>query len=280
MGPTLVVPMLKFHRPAGTTAEVAFVRLAGSPPAGAAGGRVLVCLGGLGAAATAAFAPVLAHPAVAARGPSIVMDWLGSGWSDHDDAWGHTIEDHAGTVASLLDNLGLRDAVVAGHSLGGSVAIALASARPDLVGRLVVCEPNLDPGVGTFSAEIARWSEAEFAATGRKRMIDALHANAAHDPSAAELVRTVARWSADGLHRTAVSLLAQRTPTLREQLRALPMPRTFVASGECDEDLDAVAEVGCTVREVERAGHLMMNDDLDGFCSILAAAADQDGDDG
>ena len=32
------------------------------------------------------------------------------------------------------------------HSMGGSVAIMLASRRPDLVSRLVVAEANLDPG--------------------------------------------------------------------------------------------------------------------------------------
>ncbi|SDK62026.1 alpha/beta fold hydrolase [Streptomyces indicus] len=44
----------------------------------------------------------------------------------------------AGRVAALLDELGLRSAVVAGHSSGGYVATALAERRPDLVGALAL----------------------------------------------------------------------------------------------------------------------------------------------
>jgi pimeloyl-ACP methyl ester carboxylesterase len=45
---------------------------------------------------------------------------------------------HAADVAKLLDELGIRDAVLIGCSLGGRVALELAVARPDLVSALVL----------------------------------------------------------------------------------------------------------------------------------------------
>ena len=41
-------------------------------------------------------------------------------------------------VARLLDDLGLDDCYIMGHSMGGKVAMTLALLRPDLVARLVV----------------------------------------------------------------------------------------------------------------------------------------------
>src|SRR5262249_46795531 len=49
-------------------------------------------------------------------------------------------------VAAVLDDLGLRQVAVAGHSSGGYVATALAEQRPDLVGSLTLIGtgPSLD----------------------------------------------------------------------------------------------------------------------------------------
>lgn len=45
---------------------------------------------------------------------------------------------YAGAVATLLRHLGIDRAAVAGHSMGGLVALALAEESPDLVARLVL----------------------------------------------------------------------------------------------------------------------------------------------
>ncbi|SEQ90756.1 alpha/beta fold hydrolase [Lentzea albida] len=220
-----------------------------------------VYLGGLGLASTVTFAPVIGHPALANAGRHVLVDLVGSGWSDHDDAFSHTIEDHAATVAKVADALDLRAVRLVGHSLGGSIAISLATRRPDLVGELVVAEPNLDPGVGTTSAQIASLDEDTFVKTGMRHLLDAEGQTMG--------ARTLSRWSPRGLHRTAVSLLAERPATFRAQLTALTMPKRFVAGGRSGEDLDAVRATGCDVRVVPGAGHLMMDDDLDGFVKLL-----------
>ncbi|MFC4071710.1 alpha/beta fold hydrolase [Actinoplanes subglobosus] len=241
-------------------ASVAFLDLGAGPD-------VRVYLGGLGSASTVGFAPVVGHPGLAGAGRHVLVDLIGSGWSDHDDTFGHSIDEHAGTVAGVLDSLGLRRVTVVGHSLGGSVAISLAAQRPDLAGTLVVAEPNLDPGVGTFSAEIAAFAEDDFAAGEHQRIVEGLLKLG--DPVSSQFGRTVARWSSRGLHRTAVSLLAGRASTFREQFAAFGGPRRYVSGELSREDLAPLRETGADVRVVVGAGHVLMWDNLDGFIAAL-----------
>src|SRR5437868_6534328 len=94
---------------------------------------VVVYLNGLGGAASEAF-PAIARAPVLARYRGLLIDLLGFGYSDRPTDFGYTIEDHAECVAALLDHLSVRRCSVLGQSMGGSVAIVLASRRPDLVG--------------------------------------------------------------------------------------------------------------------------------------------------
>lgn len=54
--------------------------------------------------------------------------------------------DQAARIAALLDDLGLTQVTVVGHSSGGYVATALAEQRPELVGSMVLIStgPRLD----------------------------------------------------------------------------------------------------------------------------------------
>lgn len=50
-----------------------------------------------------------------------------------------TLDAVAGDVVALVEALGLRRPILVGYSMGGSVALLVAAARPDLVGGLVLC---------------------------------------------------------------------------------------------------------------------------------------------
>ncbi|HEY3465501.1 MAG TPA: alpha/beta hydrolase [Amycolatopsis sp.] len=82
--------------------------------------------------------------ALAARHHVIRVDLPGCGQSP--PAPSYAVPAQADRVAGLLDELGLRDVAVAGHSSGGYVATALAERRPDLVGSLALVSsgPRLD----------------------------------------------------------------------------------------------------------------------------------------
>lgn len=245
------------HRPFDGDLAMAYLAVPGP-------GTTTVYLGGLGASGLADFAPVLTHPLIAGSGAALSLDLLGSGWSDHDDRLTYTIEQHAESIASLLDALGLQDTTVVGHSLGGSIGIVLATARPDLVGRLIVAEPNLDAGVGSFSVSLAAQDEAEFCRTGHTALVARLRQR-----SDAVFARTVAAWDPAALHRTAVSLLAGRSPTFRRQLMEATMPRTFILGSRSMDDVSGLVDSGCEVRVLADSGHEMTTDNLDGLCALL-----------
>ena len=77
----------------------------------------------------------------------IAVDLLGHGGSEKPSS-GYSIENQADLIAGVLGRLGVRDAEVVGHSLGGPVSIALAEQSPQLVNRLVAIDSIPDDSYG------------------------------------------------------------------------------------------------------------------------------------
>ncbi|UCF10947.1 MAG: alpha/beta hydrolase [Candidatus Bipolaricaulota bacterium] len=174
----------------------------------------------------------------------------------------------------MLDHLGALRCDLVGHSMGGSIAITLAAARPDLVGRLVVAEGNLDPGGGMVSRPIAAQSETAFVQRGYDRSLAVLDQRS----DAASYAATVRAADRVGLYRSAVGLLRGTTPTMRERLLAADVPRTFIF-GELslpDEDEHLLPEHGVYIEVVPAAGHDMMHDNPTGFAKAVAAGISRD----
>jgi pimeloyl-ACP methyl ester carboxylesterase len=73
----------------------------------------------------------------------IAVDLLGHGGSEKPTS-GYTIPNQADLVAQALARLGVRSAVVAGHSLGGSVAVGLAERSPQLVKKVMIIDTPPD----------------------------------------------------------------------------------------------------------------------------------------
>lgn len=85
----------------------------------------------------------------------IRVDLLGHGGSDKPRA-GYGIEDQARGVAEALAEVGVERATVVGHSLGATVAAALAVQSPELAPRVVSIDqaPNDDYGDLSFAARL------------------------------------------------------------------------------------------------------------------------------
>ena len=82
-----------------------------------------------------------AYAPLAARGfRAIGIDMPGFGQSDAASE-APTVDDYARVVTPVLDALGLRTAVVAGHHTGGLAAVAAAVGAPDRVSHLVIHGP-------------------------------------------------------------------------------------------------------------------------------------------
>ncbi|MFF6833664.1 MULTISPECIES: alpha/beta fold hydrolase [unclassified Streptomyces] len=226
-------------------------------------GPVRVFVHGLGCTAASDFAHIATHPALRG-GRALLVDLLGHGLSDRPADFDYRMESQAAVVAAVLDHLGVAGVDLVGHSMGGAVAVHLAAARPDLVARLVVAEPNLYAGGGPFSSPVAAQSEEAFVERGFSRML----ALAGRADYAARL------RLADPLavHRSAVALVEGSTPATGDLLAGITAPRAFLV-GEAslpDAAAEKAAAFGVPVTVVPDAGHNLMLDNPDGFAEALA----------
>lgn len=99
---------------------------------------VLVHGYGIGGAYFVPLAARLSHHA-----PVFVPDLPGHGRSDHD-ARPLDVPELARALDAWMEVMGLRNAVVVGHSLGCQVALHLAARRPESASRLVLLGPTAD----------------------------------------------------------------------------------------------------------------------------------------
>jgi pimeloyl-ACP methyl ester carboxylesterase len=79
----------------------------------------------------------------------VIVEPLGMGTSSRPDHGDYTLEAQAGRIAAVLDTLGIRDALLVAHALGGSIALRLALQRPDLVRAIVALEGGASESAAT-----------------------------------------------------------------------------------------------------------------------------------
>ncbi len=109
-----------------------------APAKGRASAVPLLLIHGLGARSLD-WTPVI--PGLQAAGHEVyAVDLPGYGLSERPDAEGYSIGRLAGSVLGLMDALGLERVDVAGWSMGGWVAMKVASDRPERVRRLVLID--------------------------------------------------------------------------------------------------------------------------------------------
>lgn len=153
------------------------------------------------------------------------MDCLGHGYSDQPLEFGYTVEDHASTLIALLDDVGFHGCRLVGHHLGGCIAVAAAAMRPDLIGAIVLFHVPLE-GQWRMGLRVTEQSEEEWVASGCRVFLEKLRAH--EDPAIfARVLGTAQLISPFALYRSATSLAGTGSPTWREQLSMLAIPRTY-----------------------------------------------------
>jgi pimeloyl-ACP methyl ester carboxylesterase len=181
--------------------------------------------------------PVLA--ALAGRRRAVAYDRAGLGDSDSDRQL-LSAERTVADLSRLINTLGPGPCLVAGHSLGGLLALLLAATHPDQLAGLVLVDPAL-PGlldwmprpVRRAYGAAARARPIAFYATGRLRSATRRRAEAAagafsDDPRVQALVTEAYLASADWSHVLAGLRegqgLAASGATIRAALAAPPDP--------------------------------------------------------
>jgi len=257
----------------------AFIRYLETP----SGGPSVVYLPAISFSAAASFFDVITHPKLP-RHRALLVDYLGSGASDHPDGFTYSIQDHAANIAALMDDADCQQATVLGHSMGGTVAIQLAAQRPDLVGNLIVGEGNVTSGGGGLVRQIIAHSETEFVNAVFPRMQEEIFSSARNGDAIG--IRRNNVWkhiSPLGLYRNAVAL-GDVDDAMLDSFLALSIKRTFIygeqsfpnvpeAVGPDTPSPDILRAKGIGIEIVPNAGHGQMFDNLDVFVDILAKVA-------
>ncbi|MFE9425284.1 alpha/beta fold hydrolase [Kitasatospora sp. NPDC006697] len=222
-------------------------------------------LHGLGSSSPVYWSAAAAHPLLTGH-RALLLDLLGFGISDRPTDFGYSLEEHADTVALALEAAEVTGAEVIAHSLGGAVAILLAARHPHLVTKLLLVDSVLDPAPpGDSGSGIHCYTEQAFLSHGWQET------EARVGPFWWATMRLAGR---EALHRTTVHRARGTIPPLREQLAALPIPRTHLHPAADGDPADAAGlrAAGVVLTAVPDCGHNIMLDNPEVFARVAAQA--------
>ncbi|MEZ8630786.1 alpha/beta fold hydrolase [Vibrio lentus] len=199
----------------------------------------------------------------------ILVDLLGSGFSDKPEDFDYSIGSHAAYLEAFIQSLGLDKFVIYGHSMGGAVSVVLAEKVQPQLQALVLSEANLDSGGGFFSKKIASYTELEYANHGHAQIVQ--HSI---DDQNTQWAASLAVNSAIGMHRQAVSLIEGQHPSWRDRLYSLNVNRTYIFGSESlpDRDIEELSIHGIAITVVSDAGHSMAWENADGLAEAIKRA--------
>ena len=243
--------------------------------------QTIVYLSALNFPSVANFLPTATHPELWDY-RSILIDYLGVGNSERPSSFDHSMHNHAKTVAAILDQEELRNCIIVGHSMGGTVAIYLALQRPDLVSELIVCEGNITPGGGAGTKYFTSVPQQEFVDKLFPNLLAKWREDGRNGDSQAQW-RCGAWDDVDfaGVYKSSKSLV-DLPEDFKQRFFSLPMKRTFVygenslpeKTGEIKADApdpNELQENGVSIAAVPNTGHDLMIFNPDGFVKVLSA---------
>ena len=188
----------------------------------------------------------------------VAVDLIGMGRSGKPDI-GYGFADHAAYLEAFADELELRNVAVVGHDWGAVLGLDLLRRRPDVVGRIAVCEGHLHPfdrwedmgpGAGELFSQLRTPRVGErlvleenlfveqVLRAGMNRELTAAEHDAYRDPApAARRARLGGRPGRTGLVPS-----PRRRPADRERRRGHALPARRPAAGD-QPGSDRVAEV-------------------------------------
>ncbi len=213
--------------------------------------------------------------------PVHAPDLIGYGTLAEKDTAGLTLRDQAKNVVKYIRRNELGPVHLVGHSVGGAIAVLIASDYPDLVASLTSVEGNFTIEDAFWSSQLADKPDSEVEA-----IIDLYRS----DPDAwiEDAGVPISEWT----HALAVSWLENQPPaTIQAQARAVvsatstdiylgmvrmllksPMPFHLVAGERSQSGWnvpDWVRELATSDTAITDTGHLMMAEDPQAFADTV-----------
>ncbi|HVW33815.1 MAG TPA: alpha/beta hydrolase [Acidimicrobiia bacterium] len=220
-------------------------------------------------------------PVVAAAGHRVVVpDLPGFGASDvpGDRAW-YSIDRYADLVAALVSDLGLGPVVLAGLSMGGYIALAVARRHPGVLAGLVLADTRADPDSPEGRQGRSEQQEILDRAGSVEPLVEGLLNRVLGEDSlaradAAARLAPMMRQTAPAGWGGALEAMKNR-PDQTELLGSIAVP-TLVIAGESDAiapvpvaEAMAKAIPGARFEVVPRAGHMANLENPGVFNQIL-----------
>ena len=205
---------------------------------------------------------------------SLLVDFLGHGYSDKPLDFGYRLEDHARTIIALIDTLNLSDCGLVGHSMGGGVAVHVATARARIVSLLVMAEGHIDGG---GAARLDGQTENQFVERGFTELLEAQSTEAEAQPGGLRAAHLgITRLiEPRAIHREAASLDAGTSPSVRSLLRTLEIPRWYLQGEASDPEPELqrdLAAMGVGWKVVPNTGHAMGLQNPEGLAQAVVEA--------
>lgn len=200
-------------------------------------------------------------PMLEGRFDLIMPDLRGFGASSTVDT-PYTMDDFASDIAGLLDHLGIQKAALAGHSMGGYVALAFVNKYPERVSGLgmVSSQALADPP----ERKEGRYKTAEdVAAKGIQSVVEAMAPKLSPDPQIQALTSEVMARQQPAAYIGALKAMAERMDA-SALIAAVKFP-VVIVHGDADEliPVDRAREVKNAIPhahllELNGVGHLPM----------------------
>ena len=232
-------------------------------------GEPILFIHGLGCAGSFEYPQVIAQCELKQR-HCVAVDIFGAGYSDHPEAFGYSVEDHARCLEQLVSHLHWDTYTIFGHSLGGAIALSLANLDRAKVSSLILSEANLDASQeGTTSKFIADQQMDSFLATGFFQLVEACR-NTGNTLWAA----TLSHWSPKAAYLISKSAAEGVLPSWREILYSLSCKKAFIFGEKSlpNPEYQELSSQGIQIEVVRNAGHSMAWENPQGLAQAIAEA--------
>ena len=203
----------------------------------------------------------------------VAIDLAGHGQSGlARDKW--TMAAFARDVVAVVEQLGLRQIILIGHSMGGPVIVEAARLMPNRVIGLVGADTLLNPERQRTQEEIetrVRFLRADFRQATTRLVRDDMFVPTSDPVWAQSIVEDMAS-APPHVGVGAMHGLLSNDEALHAGLREVKAPIVLINADYHPTNFEATNRAGITVELMAGVGHFVMNEDAETFNRLLDAA--------